>query len=207
MPFYKVTYSEKYRRATVHSWGCNFRCEGCTYKLKSYTRPEEFLSLEEIQDCLRSLDIDTVHFMGGEPTTNSQLPEMLAFCKNELGVTTRLGHTNGSGLILENLDGSNMSFKFFDDDFHYEYTGRSVLPSLYNFRRSYEAGLDLKASTVFNPEFGGIEQVEKVAAFVGGIDRKNSLPYFRLYPRARHPLASAYGRRNGTSGCNRPTLP
>ena len=139
---------------------------------------EQFLAIDAIHGCLRGLDLDAVHFMGGEPTTNPQLPDMLAFCKRELGVTTRLGHTNGSGLVLEDLDGSNVSFKAFDDDLHLEYTGRSVAPSLDNFRRSYEAGLEMKASTVFNPDFGGLEQVEKVAAFVGGVDR--SIPFHVL---------------------------
>jgi pyruvate formate lyase activating enzyme len=36
----------------------------------------------------------------------------------------------------------------------------------------------MKASTVFNPDFGGLEQVEKVAAFVGGVDR--SIPFHVL---------------------------
>jgi pyruvate formate lyase activating enzyme len=172
MPFYKITYSESCRRATLHNWGCNFRCRGCTYKLKQYPRPQQFLELDAIRDCLRSLELDAIHFMGGEPTTNPQLPEMLAFCKRELGVTTRLGHTNGSGLVLENIDGSNVSFKALDDDLHREYTGQSVLPCLDNFRRSYESGIEMKASTVFNPDLGGIEQVEKIAAFVGGLDRR-----------------------------------
>ncbi|MEN6450429.1 MAG: radical SAM protein [Thermoguttaceae bacterium] len=172
MPFYKVTYSDEYRRATVHNWGCNFRCQGCTYKLKENPRPQWFFGVTAVCDCLRTLDLDAVHFMGGEPTTNPQLPELLAFCKQELGVTTRLGHTNGSGLVIENLDATNVSFKMFDDDLHREYTGCSVLPSLDNFRRSYEAGLAVKASTVFNPELGGVEQVAKVAAFVGGLDRR-----------------------------------
>jgi len=171
MPFYKITYSERCRRATLHNWGCNFRCQGCTYKLKDNPRPERFLELDAIHECLRGLDLDAVHFMGGEPTTNPQLPEMLAFCKRELGVKTRLGHTNGSGLVLENLDGSNVSFKAFDDDLHRAYTGRSVAPALDNFRRSHEAGIEMKAGTVFNPDFGGLDQVEKIAAFVGGLDR------------------------------------
>ena len=178
MPFYKITYSEKYLRATLHNWGCNFHCRGCTYKLKQNLRPERFLEIEAIHDCLRSLDLDAVHFMGGEPTTNPQLPEMLAFCKRELGITTRLGHTNGTGLILENLDGTNVSFKTFDDDLHREYTGRSVLPAVENFRRSHAAGIAMKASTVFNPDFGGLEQVEKVAAFVASVDR--SIPFHIL---------------------------
>lgn len=172
MPFYKVTYSEKYRRATVHNWGCNFRCQGCTYKLKEHPRPEGYLDVEDIHRCLKGLELDAVHFMGGEPTTNPQLPDMLAFCKRELGVTTRLGHTNGSGLVLENLDGTNVSFKAFDDEVHRQYTGQSVLPAIDNFRKSFEAGLDMKASTVFNPDLGGLEQVEKVAQFVGGLDRR-----------------------------------
>jgi pyruvate formate lyase activating enzyme len=172
MPFHKITYSEKCRRATLHNWGCNFRCQGCTYKLKQTARPDRYLDIDAINKCLRGLDLDAVHFMGGEPTTNPELSEMLAFCKCELDVTTRLGHTNGSGLVLDNLDGANVSFKAFDEDLHREYTGHSVAPSLDNFRRSYEAGLELKASTVFNPDFGGVEQIEKVAAFVGGFDRR-----------------------------------
>ncbi len=171
MPFYRITYSETPRRATLHNWGCNFHCLGCTYKLKQNPRPKQFLAIEAIEGCLRGLELDAVHFMGGEPTTNPQLPGLLAFCKRQLGVTTRLGHTNGSGLVIENLDGSNVSFKVFDDRLHYVYTGHPAAPLLENFRRSYEAGLEMRASTVFNPDFGGLAQVEKVAAFVGGLDR------------------------------------
>ncbi|MEN6458977.1 MAG: radical SAM protein [Thermoguttaceae bacterium] len=178
MPFYKVTYSEQYRRATLHNWGCNFRCQGCTYKLKQTQQPRQFLATSAIEQCLRGLDLDAVHFMGGEPTINPQLPEMLAFCKRELGLITRLGHTNGSGLIVKDLDAANVSFKAFDDDLHRQYTGASVLPSLDNFRRSWEAGLAMKASTVFNPDFGGIEQVARVAEFVGRIDR--TIPFHVL---------------------------
>lgn len=171
MAIYKITYSEKYRRATVHNYGCNFRCRGCTYKLKGDPRPERFLPVEKIHECLRRLKPEAVHFMGGEPTTNPELPELLAFCKQELGVITRLGHTNGSGLITQDLDGTNVSFKAFDEDVHRAYTGRSVAPNIENFRRSYEAGLEMRASTVFIPDLGGVEQVEKVAAFVADVDR------------------------------------
>ena len=178
MAIYKITYSEKYRRATVHNYGCNFRCRGCTYKLKSNPRPERFLPVEEIHECLRQLGPEAVHFMGGEPTTNPQLPELLAFCKQELGVITRLGHTNGSGLITKDLDGTNVSFKAFDEDVHRAYTGRSVAPNIENFRRLYEAGLEMRASTVFIPDLGGVEQVEEVAAFVADVDR--TIPFHIL---------------------------
>jgi pyruvate formate lyase activating enzyme len=178
MAIYKITYSQRYRRATLHNYGCNFRCRGCTYKLKGNPRPTQFPSVEEIQDCLRRLDVEAVHFMGGEPTTNPQLPELLAFCKHELKLITRLGHTNGSGLVTQDLDGSNVSFKAFDEEPHRQYTGHPAAPLYENFRRTYEAGVELKASTVFIPEFGGFGQLEKVVSFVGGLDR--SIPFHIL---------------------------
>jgi pyruvate formate lyase activating enzyme len=170
MAIYKITYSDKYRRATLHNHGCNYRCRGCSYKLKPPVQPERFPSIEEIKECLRRLDLAAVHFMGGEPTTNPQLPELLAFCKQELGVVTRLGHTNGSKLVLENLDASNVSFKAFDDGLYRDYTGQPAAPVYDNFRRAYEAGLDLKASAVLIPGYCDAEQMEKIVGFVADLD-------------------------------------
>jgi pyruvate formate lyase activating enzyme len=126
--------------------------------------------MDEIQESLRGLEVECVHFMGGEPTTNPQLPELLAFCKQELGVTTRLGHTNGSRLPMENLDGANVSFKAFDDDLHRDYTGQPRQPVYDNFRRAFEAGLEMKASTVLIPDYIGYDQVEKVCEFLASLD-------------------------------------
>ena len=90
MAIFKITYSAEFARATLHHDGCNFRCLGCTYKLASRPRPQQWPTIDAIHDCLRGLELDAVHFMGGEPTTNPQLPELLAFCKRQLGVATRL---------------------------------------------------------------------------------------------------------------------
>lgn len=170
MATYKVTYSEKYGRATVHNFGCNFRCRGCSYKLKPPVRPERFPTLEQVKECLRSLPARAVHFMGGEPTTNPHLPELLAFCKQELGLTTRLGHTNGSRLVMENLDGTNVSFKAFSEDLHRDYTGHPAAPVYENFVRAYQAGLEMRASTVFIPEYTGLAELERIVQFVAGVD-------------------------------------
>ena len=170
MPFYKVTYSDKYRRATVHNYGCNMRCEGWSYQLLRRPKPERFLSVSEIEQTLAQLQPQFVHFMGGEPTTCPDLPELLRFCKQELGVTTRLGHTNGTRLPLDDLDGANVSFKAFDDDLCLSYTGRPARPILDNFARAFDAGLELKGSIVFIPERIGIDQVERVAQFIAGLD-------------------------------------
>jgi pyruvate formate lyase activating enzyme len=168
----RITYSDKYRRATLHNDTCNYRCRGCSYKLKSPAKPERYPSMDEIKECLRGLDREVVHFMGGEPTTNPQLPELLSFCKEELGVTTRLGHTNGSRLIIANLDGTNVSFKGADDVTYRDYTGRPAAPVYENFKKAYEAGLDMKASAVLIPGYCEVDQIEKIVKFISDLDRR-----------------------------------
>ncbi|MBM4049821.1 MAG: radical SAM protein [Planctomycetes bacterium] len=175
MAIYKVTYSEKYRRATLHNWGCNFRCRGCSYKLLGRGKPEKFPTMEEIQEALSGLKADAVHFMGGEPTTNPQLPELLRFCKEKLGLKTRLGHTNGSRFPLPNLDAAYVSFKAFDDALHREYTGHPAQPVYDNFKRAHQAGLELRASAVFIPDYIGYDQIEKLCQFLVSLDA--SIPF------------------------------
>jgi len=170
MAFYRVTYSADYRRATVHNTGCNFRCLGCAYKLKGRPTPDRTLTPEEIHAALGALGIDRVHFMGGEPTTNPQLPELLRFCKEGLGVRTYLGHTNGSRLITENLDGTNVSLKAFSWQKHLEYTGHAREAVYDNFRAAFEASLDMKASCVYIPGYIAEDEVAGMADFVASLD-------------------------------------
>jgi pyruvate formate lyase activating enzyme len=169
MAFYKMTYSARYRRATVRNAGCNFRCIGCAYKLKGPPKVERPLSPEEIMEALRELDVERVHFMGGEPTTNPLLPEVLARCKRELGLRTFLGHTNGSGPVIENLDGTNVSLKAFSPEKHLEYTGRPRDPVYDNFRASFEAGLEVKASCVYIPEYIAEDEIAGMTDFLASL--------------------------------------
>jgi pyruvate formate lyase activating enzyme len=170
MPFYKLTYSEPYRRATVHNLGCNFRCLGCAYKLKGgHPKPERIPSLDEFRSALAGLDCERVHFMGGEPTTNPDLPEMLRLCKQELGLTAGLGHTNGSRLPDEDFDFTNVSFKAFAPEKHLEYTGQPREPVYENFRRAHERGIACKASTVLIPDFADLDEITRIAEFVASV--------------------------------------
>jgi len=180
MAFHRITYNEKHRFATVHNFGCTLRCPTCSYKLRSgpngrpgqiTPRPKEFLTMEEVRHALRSVPIDKVNFMGGEPTVAVELPEALAFCKQELGVRTFLGHTIGLHLPLPNLDGANVGLKAWDDATHRRYTGRERKPFFDNFAAAYQAGLEMRANIVFIPTFVDLDQVEAVAAWVASIDR------------------------------------
>lgn len=178
MPFHKVTYNEKYSFATVHNYGCTFRCPVCSYKLKSgaegmpglaFPRPERFLKVDEIKNALKSRNPRRVYFMGGEPSIDPALPELLDFAKNTLKAETRLGHTNGSNLDLPFLDSANVGLKAWNEDVHLAYTGREKSLIFGNFERAFRCGMELKANIVFVPGLVDIDQVEAVAHWLSGL--------------------------------------
>jgi pyruvate formate lyase activating enzyme len=178
MAFYKVTYHEKYRFATVHNFGCTFRCPVCSYKLRSgpdgasgqtFPKPERLLSVCEIRHALSSVPVDKVFFMGGEPTVAPELPALLEFAKNTLKARTYLGHTNGSRLPLPNLDGANVGLKAWDEKVHLAYTGREKQPIFDNFAAAFLAGMEMKANVVYVPGLVDLDQVEAIAAWLAAL--------------------------------------
>jgi len=175
MPFYKITHHAERKFATLHNFGCTFRCPVCSYKLRSgangisgqsFPRPDQFLTIEEMKNALRQIKIDQLFIMGGEPTIASELPEMLAFAKNELGVRTFLGHTNGSKLPLPNLDGANVGLKAWDAKLHRTYTGCEKNIIFNNFAAAFHQGLAMKSNVVFIPGYVDIDQVEPIAEWL-----------------------------------------
>ncbi|RZB29381.1 MAG: hypothetical protein AEth_01198 [Candidatus Argoarchaeum ethanivorans] len=62
-----VTYCKQYRRANVHTVGCNFKCKGCPYNSNKESMHQE-LGIEQVTNALKSLNVKWVHFVGGEPT-------------------------------------------------------------------------------------------------------------------------------------------
>jgi pyruvate formate lyase activating enzyme len=180
MAFHSITYNSKYRFATVHNYGCMFRCPVCSYKLHSgaegrpgyaWPKPEGFLSTAQLKETLRKVEIQTLYFMGGEPTMAPDLPELLEFGKKELKVRTFLGHCNGWKLDLPHLDGANVGLKAWDPQVHRAYTGREKDLIFGNFERAFRAGMDLKANVVYVPGLVDADQVEAVAAWLGTLSR------------------------------------
>jgi len=180
MAFYKVTYNEQHNFETVHNYGCTFRCPTCSYKLRSgptgmpglaYPKPDRYLKTADIKEALRQLPIKNLYFMGGEPTVANELPEMLRFAKEELGVRTKLGHTNGSGIPLPNLDGANVGLKAWDEDLHRTLTGQDRNRIFANVAAAHKGGMDLKVNVVYVPELVDLDQVERIAAWLATVDR------------------------------------
>ncbi len=125
--------------------------------------------IEEMRE--KSL-VKRVHFLGGEPTINPFLEDLLKFCR-ELNLYTCLGHTNGSKVV--DVNEANISIKAYTEEKHIECTGVSNKTILENFIRAYDKGIKLKANTVFIPDFIDYEEIEKIAKFIASID--NEIPY------------------------------
>ncbi len=198
MAFYKVTYHEKYHFATVHNFGCTFRCPVCSYKLRSgpdghsgqaHPKPERFLTPCQVRYALNSVAVDKVYFMGGEPTVASELPVILEFAKNELNARTFLGHTNGSRLPLPNLDGANVGLKAWDEKVHLAYTGREKGPIFENFAAAFHAGMELRANVVYVPGLVDLDQVEAIAAWLAALSRDIPLHIMGYIPVPGQPYA------------------
>ncbi|MBM4271546.1 MAG: radical SAM protein [Deltaproteobacteria bacterium] len=179
MAFYKVTFNEKYRFATVHNYGCTFRCPFCSYKLKSgehgkpglsYPAPERYLKTQEIEEALSQVSIEKLYFMGGEPTVAGDLQTIIDFAKETLGISAYLGHTNGSKLPLPNLKGANVGLKAWDDNLHLAITGKKKKEIFDNFERAYREGMELKANVVYVPGLVDVDQVEGIAAWLAGLN-------------------------------------
>jgi len=168
--FYKMTWSEKYQRATLYNHGCNLACRGCFYKATARPKPKP-LELDAITAELGRLSPERVHFIGGEPALNPDLPELLAFAKQKLGAYTYLGHTNGWGLPMPNLDAANVGFKAADDETAIAYTGKPVRPIFESFKRAFEAGAWVKANIVLIPGLVEQDQVVALADFLASLDR------------------------------------
>ena len=184
MAFYRITWNEKYDFATLHNWGCTFRCPFCSYKLRSgengrpgfaEPKPERFLSVDEMKEALRRVSPGKVYFMGGEPTVAKELEEMIAFAKCELGAETRLGHTNGSRLPLPCLDGANVGLKAWSEELHLAITGKPKSLIYDNFRAAFDSGMKMAANLVFIPGLVGLDEMEGVVRFLAGLDR--SIPF------------------------------
>jgi pyruvate formate lyase activating enzyme len=131
--------------------------------------------VEQVEEVLEGLDIERVHFLGGEPTLNPDLSRLAHFARVTLGVHAKIGHSNGSLMPPEDIEATSVSIKALDERVHIQYTGVSNASVLRNFARAYQAGVKMEASSVFIPDYVDCDEIEKVARFVAEIDP--GIPY------------------------------
>jgi pyruvate formate lyase activating enzyme len=194
MNIYHITYSPEPKAVYLHFWGCNLSCRACLCHKEIYDchleetkkvifqqdkvaelEPKTFLSIDQVQDTVRKLEVQQAFFMGQEPATDPELPE-LAKNLHEEYATRNILLTNGfKVLTAQYFDEIVFSIKAYTDNLHREYTGKSNKEALANFISLYKSGAKLRAESIFIPEYIDHNEIEKIARFIGHVDR--DIPY------------------------------
>ncbi len=194
MNIYHITYSPEPKTVCLHFWGCNLSCRACLCHKEIYDchleetkeaifqpdklaepAPETFLPLNQIQEVLRSLEVQQVIFMGQEPTIDPELPELARELHREFGSHNIL-LTNGFKVLpVADFDEVVFSIKAYTDSLHRDYTGKSNQEALDNFLYLYKSGVKLRAESIFIPEYIEHNEIENIAKFIARVDK--NIPY------------------------------
>lgn len=200
MPFYKITYTPEEKRGYIWNHGCNFECKGCFYLAKPSVgfnpNKDKILGIEDIKSTLLDLKekkgLERVHFLGGEPTMEPKLPELVEFTHNEIQAHTHL-ITNGFNFPPDSIDSVSMSIKAYTNELYEEYAGISNHNILRNFIKIFRSGMGLKASSVFIPGYIEYGEIEKIARFIASIDRNITFHVIGYIPVPFSPWRKATG--------------
>ena len=189
---YHIAYAPEIKKAYLFFWGCNLKCRGCLCKkeinclaleenldtvfrdpyLKPPQTPEQFLKLDELIGILKKVEINEVLFEGQEATCDPLLPEICRLIKKEFRRCWVSLNTNGIKYPdLTNIDEVIFSIKAVTDSLYKDYTERSNKSALRNFKKIYDYGVKMRAESVFIPGLIDLEETEKIAMFIAGVDK------------------------------------
>ena len=194
MNVYHITYGPNTGIVQLHFWGCNLACKACLLRREIYdchlteTKdrifqqrnvenhvPQEFLGTDEVMQHLDNLKVNEVIFMGAEPALDPELPgltEMLhkRFSSRNVLLTNGFNHVD-----TEYIDEMVFSIKAVTDTIHRDFTGKSNETALKNLVDFHESGVKLRTESIFIPEYIDEKEIEKIACYIGGVDR--DIPY------------------------------
>ena len=124
---------------------CNFRCEYCLPNGYQGKRPDDELSVPEIDTLIRGfaqVGTEKVRITGGEPSIRRDVVEIIDTIKSTDGIKTVAMTSNGYklGKHLADWDAAglnqiNISMDSFNADTFHKMTGFDMLPQLINDRR------------------------------------------------------------------------
>ena len=185
--FFKVTYSKEFKRLHIYSYGCNFNCKWCYYRLKTPVCSKR-LHIDEIVRVVDEVHykygISKIHLLGGEPTINPDLDKVIELAKS-YGIKIKL-FTNGYNEIPKGVDEVNISIRLMDNEKHIKYTGRALYPILNNLINAYNEGIRIYVTTIYIPDLN-YNDILKLAEFISRIDPNIPLHIIGYIPVPKAP--------------------
>ncbi len=120
---------------------------------------------------LGKLEVGKVIFMGAEPALDLEMPRLAEALHRQFSSHNVL-LTNGFHIPdLTHIDEVVFSIKAFTDSIHRDFTGASNETALQNFLTVYKSGVRLRTESIFIPEYIDGVETEKIAEFIGGVDK------------------------------------
>ena len=187
IPF--ITLSELKPRVWITLSGCNFRCKGCfSLAREPIGEPmsvEQLISLvkKSSSDYYGDAPLEEAVITGGEPTLDrdylvdlvSQLKEFVEWI-----VVDTNGYFLDDGYLKELIEAGLteviFDLKAWDEKLHEWYTGYSNKRILANIRNAY-GKVKLVVNTVYIPGIVDEPEIEEIARFLAGIDKKGEIDY------------------------------
>lgn len=192
---YHIAYAPAIEKAYLFHWGCNLKCRGCLChkeincmaleenldvvlrdtRLPKPQDPSQYLDLDDLMIKLKKVSVKEVLFEGQEASIDPAYGAITEALKAEFDCYITL-NTNGVKLPdLSHTDEVVMSLKAVTPELYRYYTLHSNDRVLRNFVEVYLLGKRLRAESVFIPGLVDLEETEKIAEFVAGVDSK--IPY------------------------------
>lgn len=187
IPF--ITLSELKPRVWITLSGCNLKCRGCfSIARDTVGEPmvvEQLLSLVKnaASDYYADTSLEEAVITGGEPTLDRRyLLELVSRLKEVVGWIVL--DTNGTLLdraYLEELINAGITevmvdLKAWDENLHVWYTGCTNKGIVENIKNAY-GKVKLVVSTVYIPGIVAEREIEQIAKFLAGIDKKGEIEY------------------------------
>jgi len=169
MVIYRVGYDEERCRATLYNHGCNWHCSTCSYKLREGFSPTRFFSTEELFGVLSSFKVEQLVILGGEPLACEGIEELVTFAK-EMGAHVRIAHSNLSIAPPIGIDEIGVSLRAITKRKHLQLTGAPNTTVLANVFKVYDRGVKMSFTTMLVPDLVDLDEVDKMAEFIAGVD-------------------------------------
>lgn len=176
---------------SVGTFGCNFSCDFCqNYSIAQYKSKSQYLSPDQlIKMCVEADNNIGIAFTYNEPSiwyeyiydTAKKLKENYLDFKIVL-VTNGFIEQEPLEHLLPYIDAMNIDLKSFSQDYYHKICGGNLAPVLKTIERASKS-CHVEVTTLLVSDLNDSkEDVEKIASFLGNIDKEIPLHLSRYFP-------------------------
>jgi pyruvate formate lyase activating enzyme len=175
---------------SIGTIGCNFKCDFCqNYEISQLmeitgrkTTPKQIVERAIKTGC------KSIAYTYNEPSIFAEFVKDTAVLAKKKGLKNILV-TNGYmtkeclDFLGEKIDAMNIDLKSFNEDFYKRICKAKLKPVLDTIEYAYKKGIHIELTTLIVPgENDSIEEFEKIAKFIAGIDKNIPWHISRFFP-------------------------